>query len=639
MSPAQQATHKRRPLPRHSAAKRRKNIPTSRQNLAPRLRWQTTVICLALAVGTIALYSPVAVHPFIGYDDPSYVTGNEHVLSGVSWQTFSWALTANYSSNWHPLTWLSHALDCQLYGLNAGGHHVTNLLIHAVNVLLLFLLLWRATRAAGASAMVAALFAIHPLNVESVAWVAERKNVLSMFFFLLALGAYGWYVQRPSWKRYGLAALFFAMGLASKPMVITLPFVLLLLDYWPLGRFQGWTTPSPEVSPIQLPWFRLALEKMPLLLLSMGSAAITIVAQRSGNSIEPMPLSWRLENAVYAYATYVARIFWPVNLALIYPHPLNSLTAAQITLSLLFLLGVTVFVWQQRRKKAYAVTGWLWFLGTLMPVIGIIQVGAQGMADRYMYLPAIGLFLIVVWGAVEFIRARSLNSRFVAAASIAVLATLSVVTFRQIGYWRTSYDLWNHTLEVTTNNVVADDYMGELLAAEGRHEALVYFEAAARIAPWDPESHAAVAANFHDHGDLQQAIDEYDIALRAKPDAKLRARIYAYLGVIYRQLGDYPTARENSRLALSSDAQEVQTIIRQVSDTLARHPAASGYWLLGLLLEGEDHITEAKSAYGQALRLKPDFVAASRALAEVETNEERSRIRLRSPDNFVRIPK
>jgi protein O-mannosyl-transferase len=572
--------------------------------------------CLLLGVATFAIYSPVIAHPFINYDDRDYVTENQHVQAGLSMQTLAWAFTSTDQANWHPLTWLSHAMDCEIYGLNPHGHHLTSVLIHTTNVLLLFLLLQWATGATGASAMVAALFALHPFNVESVAWIAERKNLLSTFFFLLALAAYGWYARQPSLRRYaGLAGLF-ALGLAAKPMVITLPLVLLLLDYWPLARIKGWATQSSAFPVPQVPWTRLLLEKVPLLALSAASAAIAVFAQRSGNAFESLghiPLHLRIENAIYAYAKYVVKIFWPINMALIYPHPLDKLTFFQVGLFAIFLIVVSLLVWQSRKQRPYAITGWLWFLGTLVPVIGLVQVGPQGMADRYAYIPAIGIFVLLVWGFKDWASSKPGISAWLKPIAVVVLAFLAILTFRQIGYWRSSEELWTHTLKVTEDNFMADDMLGSVLVQERRPEALQYFEAAARIAPWDPASHQAVGAALQDRGDLQGAIRAYQVVLHAK-DPKILAYTYANLGVIYRELGNNAAAHLSSEQALRSDPGVVHQMIQQLSGMVQARPAAPGYLRLGLLLEGAGEAAQARSAYERALELDPGFAPARRAL-------------------------
>jgi protein O-mannosyl-transferase len=333
-----------------------------------------------------------------------------------------------------------------------------------------------------------------------------------------------------------------------------------------------------------------------------------------------LPLSWRFENAVYSYSMYLSKIFWPVRLALEYPHPLGTLKLTRIALLLLALLAASAFVWKQRFKMPYALTGWAWFLVTLLPVLGIVQVGTQGMADRYAYLPAIGIFVIVAFGARDFSRAqshdgRSQYSQVVAVGSAALFAALAAVSFHQIQYWQSSLSVWQHTLDVTENNAVAYDSMGELLLVNGSPDAIKFFQAAAKIASWDAESHAAVAASLHDQGQLGQAIGEYKIAMRAHPDAKLLARIYDDLGVVYRQLGNYGKAHESSRLALAADSQEVGDLIQKLSSELAQRPTAFGYWLLGLQLEGADQIPKARAAYDQALQIDPQFSPAMRSLA------------------------
>ncbi len=346
---------------------------------------------------TLALYNPVNQHPFVNYDDDRYVTGNAHVRQGLTAETFTWALTSTEQANWHPLTWMSHALDVSLFRLNPAGHHFTGVLLHAANAILLFLLLMSATGRLGPSLFVAALFALHPMNVESVAWVAERKNVLCTFFFFLTLWAYGWYARRPEWKRYLVVAALFVAGLAAKPMVITLPFVLLLLDYWPLNRVRyaesdaGWS------------WPRLILEKMPLIALSAASAMITMKAQQAGGAVRStvqFSLSTRVANAIYAYAMYLWKMIWPARLAPLYPHPAGTLATWQVVTAALVLIAITMLVWKFRELR-YLMTGWLWFLGTLVPVIGLVQVGDAAMADRYAYIPLIGIFVMIAFGAAD----------------------------------------------------------------------------------------------------------------------------------------------------------------------------------------------------------------------------------------------
>ena len=386
----------------------------------------------------------------------------------MTWDTITWAFTAMEQGNWHPLTWLSHALDYQLFHQNPTGHHFTSLLIHAANAVLLFLLLMYATGRVGPSLLVAALFALHPINVESVAWVAERKNVLSTFFFFAALIAYCWYARKPDWRRYLAFAGLFVLGLMSKPMVITLPFVLLLLDYWPLGRIQGESGRRHDDR--HSLWFTLLFEKLPLLALSAASAVITMQAQQAGGAVRStaqFSLAVRLENAVVAYATYLWKMIWPSHLAPLYPHPGDSLAAWQVVISALVLLAVTGTVLRFRSKR-YLLTGWLWFLGTLVPVIGLVQVGDQAMADRYAYIPLIGIFVMIAWGAADLADARQIafSSRVIPASC--VLLALSFATHRQLGYWSSSYDLWTHALAVTDKKFHRAGQSGRRASAAGQ---------------------------------------------------------------------------------------------------------------------------------------------------------------------------
>jgi hypothetical protein len=396
---------------------------TSRQEIRP--RGQAVLLALLLVLATLVVYQPVRHLPFINYDDDLYVTNNVHVQSGLEWDTIQWAFTTHDASNWHPLTWLSHALDFQLFGLDASGQHVVNLLLHMLNVVLLFWVLWRATGLANRSAMVAALFALHPINVQSVAWVAERKNLLSMLFFLLALGAYRWYVGGPRISRYLVVSLLFALGLMAKPQVITLPLVLLLWDYWPLKRMSPTAASSMTASNLA----RLFREKLPLFALSSASATVTLVAHRAGGAVRWYPLSMRLANAIVSCTRYVGIAIWPSHLAVFYPHPLGALGAWHVLASMAFLVLATIVVLTERE---YLLVGWFWFLITLLPMIGIVQVGTQAMADRYAYLPFIGLFLMVVWGVADWAARRHISRALQAAVGIAVLVTMAAITHRQL---------------------------------------------------------------------------------------------------------------------------------------------------------------------------------------------------------------
>ena len=600
------------------------------------------VVCLLLAVGTFALYGRAIGYPFIEHhDDEIYVTGNPHVQAGLVWQTVTWALTSTEYSNWHPLTWLSHALDCDLYGLNPAGHHFTNVLLHALNVVLLFLLLARATGAAGRSLLVAALFAVHPFNVESVAWIAERKNVLSTLFFLLTLGAYGWYALKPAVKRYLVMALLFALGLAAKPMVITLPCVLLLLDYWPLRRIEGWgqsqsrsqgndvespakySSPGTALAVPQAPLSRLVLEKLPLLALSAANGAVTIFAQRSYGSMRlVLPLGVRLENAVYAYAMYVWKAFWPAQLAVFYPHPGVTLAAWQIGLAALFVVAVSALVWRECTSRPYLVTGWLWYLGTLVPAIGLIQVGEQAMADRYAYLPLIGVFLMAVWGAADLADSGQLSFRTRAKTAAIVLAVLAAFTWEQVTYWRSSYDLWSHAVRVTKDNFTAETNLGVTLMTYDRSpEAVPHLQNAARIKPRDPSSHLTLAGALQLSGRPRDAILEYETAIQLAPDPGMLVGTYENLGRSYEEIGSYKDARVCYEQALHINPEQQSTKdaldsldLSEAMRNVAESPSGGGFLRLGQLLQKAGRVSQARTAYEQALELDPKLAEAHKAL-------------------------
>ena len=584
-------------------------------------------ICLLLAVVTFAIYSPAIGHPFIfNYDDDSYVINNGHVQDGLGWGTIRWALTSTEASNWHPLTWLSHALDCTLYGLTPAGHHLTNVLLHVLNVVLLYLLLVWATDAAGRSLLVAALFAIHPLNVESVAWIAERKNVLSTLFFLLTLGAYGWYALKPEVKRYLIVTALFVLGLASKPMVVTLPCVLLLLDFWPLRRMQGLDQSSSKIarSVPQVRIARLVLEKLPLLALSAATCAVTIFAQRSAGSMRlVLPIGVRLENAVYAYATYIWKGFWPAWLAVFYPHPGATLAPWRLALAAVFVLSVSVLTWSQRAARPYLITGWLWYLGTLVPVIGLIQVGEQAIADRYAYVPLIGVFVVVVWGAADVADSRQLAFAPRAKVGAVALGVLVLFTSDQLRYWRSAVDLWAHTVAVTQDNFFAEQNLGAaLLEAERYEEAIPHFKKAISLRPQDPGGHLNLAGDFALSDRPRDAIVEYEAAIPLVSNSKMRLTALGTLGRLYAQLGEYSRARASYQQALQINPQQADASDGlakvELSDairTVAESPSAEGYFRLGQVFQRQGRASEAHAAYEQALALNPKLAEAKKALS------------------------
>jgi Flp pilus assembly protein TadD len=622
------------------------------------------VLGLLLVVVALALYNPVSRNGFVNFDDDRYVTDNPQVRAGLHWRTISWAFTSLDQANWHPLTWLSHALDCQLFQLNPVGHHYSSLLLHAANALLLFLILRWFTGYTARSLMVAALFAVHPLNVESVAWVAERKNVLSMFFFLLALAAYGWYVRRPGIVPYMAVALLFACGLMSKPMVITFPLVLLLLDYWPLERLRlverqspspvhvGTAAPGcpaerssaiagdhsnsgfPEVASAQSAW-KLWLEKLPLLALSAGSAVVTMMVQKAGGAVltSAARAPWlRVENVIVGYALYIKKALWPSHLAALYPYP-HALPTWEVAVSALFLLAVTTAILIYREHR-YLVVGWFWYLGTMVPMIGLIQVGNQAMADRYAYLPLIGLFIMVVWGAAEWARARQTSTRWIATAGIAVLLALSAVTRIQLSYWRDDLTLWAHALAVTQNNFVAENNFASALIRQGRSdEAIIHFRAASALEPQDATSQLNLGIYAQQHGDLQQAAARYAYVLQLATDTQLRASAYANLGTVYFARHEYAQAQQNFDSATKLKRvfpialldmgliAEKNSDWSRAADCFAHYVALDpndvGYLLLANALHRAGRDDDANLAYQQAQRLSTDLAQAEQRAAQL----------------------
>jgi len=581
-----------------------------------------------LAIATVALYYPVHGHPFANYDDADYVFDNYHVRSGLHWSTVRWAFTTFAAANWHPLTWLSHAADVQFFQLNPARHHDVNLLLHVLDVVLLFWVLQRATASTGRSAMVAALFAVHPINVESVTWIAERKNLLSMFFFLLALGAYRWYAVKPEIRRYALVALLFAMGLMSKPQVITFPFVLLLWDYWPLQRmFPDTREPAATVLPTRS-FAGLVWEKLPLFVLSGASAYLTIKAQGSGGATNWYPLTIRLENAVVSYARYLYKAFWPVDLAPMYPHPGSLLDRWQVAAASLLLLVITGLVLAGRRHR-YLPVGWFWFLGTLVPMIGLKQVGAQAMADRYAYLPCIGLFLMVCWAISDWAQQRRLAPSWLAGPAIAVLLALMVVTHRQTGYWSDNVSLWTHTLQVTRGNWQAENNLGMALLRQGRMDAAVpHFRAAVAINPSDAVSNMNVGIYEQSRGNAPLAIEQYKKTISLTRNPKLKAEAYNNLGYAYKDIGDYGDAQQSLQTAVRINPEfvgawislglvaqksgDLNLAITAYSRALQIEPSGFGYLLLARALELSGRQAEAQAATQQAKELAEDFSDARR---------------------------
>ena len=549
---------------------------------------QRLVLCLLLTAATLALYSPVVHAPFLNFDDGVYVTDNPHVRSGLTWSTVVWAFRSTEATNWHPVTWLAHALDCQLFGLNPAGPHLINVLVHAINAILLFLLLEGATGFAWRSFAVAVLFALHPINVESVAWISERKNVLSMFFFLVALAAYGRYVRRPGVASYLGVTAAYAFGLMAKPQVITFPFALLLLDYWPLRRVA-----EEEGSPRAggKTFWSLVWEKVPWFALSAASAIITMKVQEEARQVKLSP--WiHLGNAAISYVRYIGKALWPLNLAAIYPHPELSISVAAAIASAAILVAVSAAAFVFRRERVFFV-GWFWFLGTMVPMAGLVQVGVHSMADRYAYIPLLGVFVIVVWGAAMLVERLHLPRMVPLATSAIVFVVLAILLSRQVGFWQNNIKLWTHTLEITAANYAAEDNLATALLASGNIvEAVPHLRRALLYRPDDAIATLNLATYDQMRGDYQAAIEGYAKVQKFTTSASLNETASINSGYAHMSLGEYGNARRDFESA------------RKLQPT---NPAA--YRGLGLAQQRSGDVAGAVASYQRCVELQADPVA------------------------------
>ncbi len=558
---------------------------------------------------------------FVGFDDPDYID-NSYVKAGVTLQGIKWAFTTWYASNWHPLTWLSHMLDCQLFGLDPGAQHLVNVVFHAANAALLFLFLFRATNKLWPAAFVAALFAWHPLHVESVAWVSERKDVLSTFFGLLTLLAYVRYaeefnIQRLKakvWWRWALA--FFALGLMAKPMLVTLPFVMLLLDVWPLRRFPARVFHAGDTKSVNTQhathnttYFALLSEKAPFILLTIASCIITFLAQREEAvmSFEQRPLGLRLANSLVAYAEYLGKTFCPMKLAVIYPLP-NQIPAWQIGIAALVLVSISGLAWTLRRKAPYLLVGWLWFLGTLVPVIGLVQVGGQALADRYTYIPLIGVFIAVAYGAADLAVRFRINAKALSVTAAVVLTALTVKSSYQIRFWQDSDALFTHAIEVTSNNAIAHIDLGVAYEEEGRREdAVAQYDKAIEIDPNRFQAHNNLANLLSSMGKREEGLKEFDEALRLNPKAMLA---HANLGTLLSEMGRY------------DDAMREYTTAENLMPTDPRPE-----YLMGKACLRQGESAEAVKHFRNALRVAPDDVQTLTWLARVLASDKDPSVR------------
>jgi lipoprotein NlpI len=599
------------------------------------------LICLSLAILTIIAFSPLKDSGFIVYDDEQYITKNVYVQSGLNTESISQAFSsdlAKYSGHWHPLTWLSLMLDHSLFGLNPTGYHLVNLLFHVLNTVLLFLVLRRMTKTTWPGTFVAALFAIHPLHVESVAWVVERKDVLSTFFWMLTLGAYSYYVEQKTAQRYAFILLFFILGLMSKPMLVTLPFVLLLLDFWPLQRFSeaipATRIPAAEIKPAvsgkkkksrkkdaekaaaaekvsevtkpavpEFKWsliYPLLLEKVPLFVLAILSSVVTYLAAHSSGTVPSLDVltpSVRIGNAFVSYVVYIGKMIVPVNLAVFYPHP-GNVVLWQVLGAAIFLIAATSVVIWKAKKLPYLATGWFWYLGTLLPVIGIIQAGTQAMADRYTYVSLIGLFIIIAWGIPELLKNWKHRQEILVSLSVLSLLVFSVITWNQAGYWKNSITLFDHVLEVTHNNWLITNNRGLAYKNLGDYpQAIKDFDEAIRIKPEYAEAYYNRGLAHKALGNAGQAIADYSRAISIKPNM---AEAYNNRGNAYGESGDCNLALMDFNAALEINPSFAEAYMNR----------GNAYNCLG-------NYQQAIEDYGRAIEKKPDYAASyyNRAVA------------------------
>ncbi len=521
------------------------------ERLSGALRQRPMLLGVVLVLGILLLYGRVVHHEFLDFDDGPYVTQNIHVSTGLNRGNVAWAFTTFQEGNWHPLTWLSHMVDCQLFGLRSGPPHLVNVAMHAANVLLLFWLLQSATGGVWRSFFVAALFAVHPLNVETVAWVAERKSLLCTLFSLLTIAAYGGYARRPGWKKYLVVVGAFALALMSKPMAVSLPLVLLLLDYWPLERY--------EELPLRRRWARLLMEKLPLFLMSAASSAVTIVAQRSGGTvvgISALPLSVRLENTIVSYVAYMGKTFWPAKLAVFYPHPEHSLPWPDVVAAAVILAAITMAVLYFHGVR-YLAMGWFLFVVTLIPVIGIVQVGHQAMADRYAYIPCIGLFIIIAWGLSDVVTAAAIPRAVPAVAALCLifLVALSAATTRYLPYWQNGVELFTHARIIAVQpDPSLEEGLADALVSAGRFdEAFPHYREACVLRPNFAYCHYHMAEILLTRHQLRDALEQYQLAGRLTDRKDMVISCLINSGEILMDSGDYDTAEIEFAAALQID--------------------------------------------------------------------------------------
>lgn len=576
-------------------------------------KYSSFLIYTALALATFIAFEQTLRNEFIILDDPAYVTENPYVKDGITCKSFVWAFTNSHSGNWHSLTWLSHMLDCHFFGLNPFWHHLTNLLFHTASTLFLFWVLKKMTGTVWPPAFVAAAFALHPLHVESVAWVAERKDVLSGFLWMLTIAAYVRYVERPRLRKYLLVLFALCLGLMAKPMLVTLPFVLLLLDYWPLGRFRWGTervdessqhSPSETLRCQQYSITHLIVEKIPLFIVVATASIVTVIVQQNSGAMTwagSLPLNVRIANVPVSYFRYIVKIFYPMDLAVFYPYP-RTLYPDKALL-LLVAISVLALVWIRRRP--WMIVGWLWYVGTLVPVIGLVQVGNQALADRYTYIPLIGMFIMIAWGVRELVSKRRCLKIVAGISAVAIIITMIVFTRIQVGYWRNDITLFGHTVAVTENNFIAYHIYGDVLLRDNRlDEAIEQFREALRINPEDYKAHNGMGEAFLKTGKVEKASNHFAEALELRPED--------------------PKTIHNWGLVLLAQGKLDEAIV--YFDRVRRIVAwPDAYCNLGLIYTRQGKYDLAIHNYNEALRIDPDFIPAHKGLKRALLQQSKSK--------------
>jgi protein O-mannosyl-transferase len=593
-------------------------------------KYKSFWICLALTVAVFAVFYQVRAFPFVNLDDPVYVSQNSNIQAGISLNTVKWAFTTGYAKNWHPLTWLSYMLDWQLLGPDPAGFHIVNLFFHIANTLLLFLVLKQMTGSQWPSAFVAALFALHPLHVESVAWISERKDVLSAFFWLLTMWAYVRYVRRPKAANYLLIVVFLTLGLMAKPMLVTLPFVLLLLDYWPLNRFTS-----------KRSLLDLLIEKVPLFVIILVSSMITFLVQEKGGAVnmEQYNFPIRLANAFISYQSYIVKMIWPVHLAVFYPHPGRDISILYAVISAIFLLVVTILILKFAGRHKYLFTGWFWYIGTLVPVIGLLQVGDQAMADRYNYITLTGLFIIAAWGVPELLAKWRYKIITLISSAVLIIFIMSVYTFFQLGYWQSSLTLFQHALDVTKKNYMAHFCLAAPLRdANKLNEAIYHCSQATQLKPDFLQAHIEMSYLFRLAGRIDEAADECWKCLAIKPD---EPNALNGIGVVFGMKGkpdlavkylslalqfnpNFVEAHTNLGYALTLQGKYDEAAVHFVEALrLDPHSAIANYHLGGILVK-KGQLDEAISHFKRALLINPDFTDAKNSLNAALAEKQKS---------------